>query len=242
MKAPLDAVKQHLPGAGAQFGQEAMELSERNERPSGGKAASILAGAKRMFLAAGFGAVSMDAIAREAAVSKATVYAHFGSKEELFGAVIARECEQRFAGLSASELDPRDVHASLTTLGCRFLELVLSPDAIALHRIIVGEVTRFPVLGDVFWRAGPERTRLQIEAFLRRAADSGTLQLRDPRLAAEQFVTLVRGEIHLRQLLRLDPDPGEQEIQCAVEGAVETFVRAFATRQGPAVTRRTGRE
>src|SRR5690349_23704954 len=96
-----------------------------------GKAALVLRGARRAFLAGGFGAVSMDTIAREAGVSKATVYAHFGSKEELFGAVIGRECEQRFAGLSAGELDPRDLRDSLTVLGRRFLELVLSPDAIA---------------------------------------------------------------------------------------------------------------
>ena len=63
------------------------------EAPPGSKAESILAAAKRTFLAAGFGAVSMDTIAREAGVSKATVYAHFAGKEELFGAVIGRECE-----------------------------------------------------------------------------------------------------------------------------------------------------
>ena len=51
-------------------------------------------------------------------------------------------------------------------LGRRFLELVLSPDAIALHRIIVGEVTRFPMLGEVFWRAGPERERAPDRGFL----------------------------------------------------------------------------
>src|SRR5438094_7744697 len=95
-----------------------------------GKAAIVLAAAKRAFLAAGFGAVSMDTIAREAGVSKATVYAHFGSKEELFGAVIERECERYFDRFSAGELDPRDVRASLTILGRRFLELVLSPDVI----------------------------------------------------------------------------------------------------------------
>src|SRR5215831_1036803 len=134
------------------FGRGAMGTSERNEWPAGGKAESILAAAKRAFLAGGFGAVSMDAIAREAAVSKATVYAHFGSKEELFGAVIGRECERYFASFSAGEIDPRDVRASLTVLGRRFLELVLSPDAIALHRIITGEVTRFPVIGEIFWR------------------------------------------------------------------------------------------
>jgi AcrR family transcriptional regulator len=206
-----------------------MGLIEGKEVPAG-KAQTILSAAKRAFLAGGFGAVSMDAIAREAGVSKATVYAHFNSKEELFGAVIARECEQRFAGLSAGELDPGDVHASLTELGRRFLHLLLSPDALALHRIILGEVIRFPVLGEVFWRAGPERNLQQIQAFLEDAAAVGALRLPQPRLAAEQFVGLVRGEIQLRQLLRLEPEAGRQEVHAAVEAAVETFIRAFARR------------
>jgi AcrR family transcriptional regulator len=204
-----------------------MGHSARNEVPAGSKAESILAAAKREFLAGGFGAVSMDAIAREAGVSKATVYAHFGSKEELFGAVIGRECEQRFAGLSAGELDPRDLRASLTVLGRRFLDLVLSPDAIALHRIILGEVTRFPVLGEVFWRAGPERNLIQIEGFLGGAAAAGTLSLRNTRLAAEHFVSLVRGEIHLRRLLRLEPEPDRRAIDIALDAAIDTFLRAF---------------
>jgi AcrR family transcriptional regulator len=195
--------------------------------PTLGKAESILAAAKRAFLAAGFGAVSMDTIAREAGVSKATVYAHFGSKEELFGAVIERECERYFDRFSSGELDPRDVRASLSILGRRFLELILSPDAIALHRIILGEVTRFPMLGGVFWRAGPERERVQIEGFLRRAAAAGALTLTDPRLAAEQFVSLVRADVQLRQLLRLRAEPSDLEIEVVVEGAVSTFIRAF---------------
>ena len=63
-----------------------------------GKAATVLRAARHAFLASGFGAVSMDAIAREAAVSKATVYAHFNSKEALFGAVVADVAEQHFGG------------------------------------------------------------------------------------------------------------------------------------------------
>jgi AcrR family transcriptional regulator len=199
---------------------------ERTEVPVG-KAESILAAAKRTFLASGFGTVSMDTIAREAGVSKATVYAHFAGKEELFGAVIGRECGLYFARFSAGELDPANLRASLVVLGRRYLELVLSPDAIALHRIILGEVTRFPGLGEVFWRAGPERQRLQIEAFLKSAVASGTLTVPDTRLAAEQFVSLVRGEIQLRQLLLLEAKAGEAEIDAVVEGAVDTFIRAF---------------
>ena len=69
---------------------------------------------------------------------------------------------QRASGSPASrrsELDPGDIEASLMTIARRFLDLVLSPEAIAVNRIIIGEVTRFPALGEVFWAGGPERTR-----------------------------------------------------------------------------------
>jgi TetR/AcrR family transcriptional regulator, mexJK operon transcriptional repressor len=191
------------------------------------KAESILAAAWRMFLAGGFGAVSMDAIAREAGASKATLYAYFTSKEELFGAVVAREGERYFRSFSAQELDPRRVKASLTEIAQRFLDLVLSPDAIAVNRITIAEAVRFPQLGEVFWHAGPERTRAQIEAFLRRANKAGTLSVADPRLAAEQFISLLRGDLHLRQLLRLDRPVEAAELAAAVRGAVATFLRAY---------------
>jgi len=214
----------------------AMANIDLKEAPPGSKAESILAAAKRTFLAAGFGAVSMDAIAREAGVSKATVYAHFAGKEDLFGAVIERECERYFARFSAGELDLGDVRASLTVLGRRFLELLLSPDGIALHRIILGEVTRFPGLGEVFWRAGPERQRVQIEAFLKSAAASGTLDLADTRLAAEQFLSLVRGDVQLRHLMRLEANADQRGIGIAVQGAVATFMRAFERQTAPSTT------
>jgi TetR/AcrR family transcriptional regulator, mexJK operon transcriptional repressor len=80
----------------------------------------------------------------------------------------------------------------------------------------------------VFWAAGPERTRVQIEAFLRRADAAGSLSIADPRLAAEQFVALARGEIHLRSLLRLE-DPGDAAaLASAAESAVTLFLRAFS--------------
>jgi len=193
----------------------------------GGKAETILAAAEGAFLASGFGAVTMDAIAREAGVSKATVYAHFTGKEELFGAIVARLSERRFGGFSVEALDPIDIEASLSAIARRYLDLVLSPEAISLNRIIVGEVTRFPVLGQVFWAAAPERQRVQIEAFLHRAAEAGSLAIPDARLAAEQFAALARGEIHLRSLLRLE-DPGDPAaLDDAAASAVATFLRAF---------------
>src|SRR5947209_20591725 len=103
-----------------------------------GKAALILRGARRAFLAGGFGAVSMDASAREAGVSKATVYAHFGSKEDLFGAVVADVAEERFAGFSAHGLDPREIQDPLKPIARRFLQLLPSADAVADNRNLHG--------------------------------------------------------------------------------------------------------
>jgi AcrR family transcriptional regulator len=207
----------------------------------------VLDAARAVFAEQGLQA-GVDAIAREAGVSKATVYAHYSGKEALFGAVVARLSGRRFHSFSVEALDPIDIEASLTAIASRFLDLVLSPEAIALNRIIIAEVIRFPALGAVFWEAGPERTRRQIEGFLRRAAASGSLAITDPRLAAEQFIALARGEIHLRSLLRLD-DPGNSAmLQEAAERTVVTFLRAFAPRgaahgpeaQGPEAEGREG--
>lgn len=194
------------------------------------KAESILAAAQRRFLASGFGAVSMEAIAREAGASKATLYAYFASKEELFGAVIARESERYAQRFSAGELDPRDVETSLKAIAREFLRLLLSPDVIAINRIIIAEVVRFPVLAEVFWQAGPERVRIQLEDFFSRCAEVGSLDIADTRLAAGQFASLVRGEIHLQYLFGLGR-PDAKTLTAAANNAVATFLKAFgATR------------
>jgi TetR/AcrR family transcriptional regulator, mexJK operon transcriptional repressor len=197
---------------------------------STGKAESILAAAQRTFLASGFGAASMDAIAREAGASKATVYAYFASKEELFGAVVARESERYAEGFIAGELDPGDAEGSLRVIAERFLRLLLSPGVIAINRIIIGEVARFPVLAEVFWQAGPERVRVQLEGFLLRAAEAGVLEFADLRMAAGQFASLVRGEIHLRALLGLGV-VGDAALSAATASAVATFLRAFGAKR-----------
>lgn len=182
-------------------------------------------------MATGFGAVSMDRIARAAGVSKATVYAHFAGKEELFGAVVADLSARRFGGFSPESLDPGDIAASLTTIAARFIDLILSPEAIAFNRIIIGEVSRFPALGQVFWEAGPAQTRTDLEAFLRRAAAAGSLDIPDARLAAEQFLALARGEIHQRSLLRMEGPADAPTLRRAAAAAVATFLRAFAPRR-----------
>jgi AcrR family transcriptional regulator len=74
----------------------AAKLTKKPDSASSGRSSSdnserrrIVAAARRHFFAFGFRAVTMDDIAAELAMSKKTLYAHFGSKSELVQAVVA---------------------------------------------------------------------------------------------------------------------------------------------------------
>ncbi len=70
--------------------------AEGSERSRAKRNEDILSAAERVFARDGFAATTMDAIAREAGVSKGGLYRHVASKDELFLTILAR---------SASELE-----------------------------------------------------------------------------------------------------------------------------------------
>ncbi len=57
----------------------------------------VLAAAQRVFIARGYAGASLEAIADEAAFSKGVVYSQFGSKPDLFFALLEQRIEQRAA-------------------------------------------------------------------------------------------------------------------------------------------------
>lgn len=67
---------------------------ENTSTPNADAAERILAAAKHFFAEAGFDAVSMNAIAERAGVSKANVFHHFKSKNELYLAVLRAACDE----------------------------------------------------------------------------------------------------------------------------------------------------
>ena len=73
-----------------------MPKTESNKRVLQGQQTrkAILDTASRCFAEKGYHACSMDTIARVAGLSKGGLYAHFGSKEELFTTVIKQEHER----------------------------------------------------------------------------------------------------------------------------------------------------
>jgi TetR/AcrR family transcriptional repressor of mexJK operon len=203
-----------------------MALSGEAESP---KRLAIMDAATELFAARGYGAVSMDAIARAADVSKATLYAHFESKDRLFATIVQVACVEHITPADEvpdSEMpgEAPDSAAALKAIGGRILRFFLRDLSLAIHRLVIAESVRFPELGRAFYDNGPVAGRQRLAAWMARQSD---LTVPEPAVAAEQFLGLLRSGLYLRATLGLGPAASEADIDAVVTAAVGTFMRAF---------------
>lgn len=159
-------------------------------QPDAAKRAQILIAAQRIFAERGFTATSMDAVAKLASVSKLTAYRHFGSKDELFAAAVTARCETMLE--ASAPLGPRDhdARAALIGFGEAFLRLILAPEALAVHRLIVSERDRAPQLGPLFHAAAIRPTQLRLAELI----SNLDLSVDDAELAATDLLAQWRGK------------------------------------------------
>jgi TetR/AcrR family transcriptional repressor of mexJK operon len=191
------------------------------------KAKDILYAAQELFIEKGFGPASMDAVAKAAGVSKATVYAHFRSKDELFAAIVGQIAERLTGEIRRVMEDRLPLRQALTRIGLRFLDVLTDRKRVRMFRMIVAEADRFPELGRVFYRAGPVMMQDCLAGFLRDSAAAGALVLPDSALAAKQFLSLIKSDLHLRCMFEVDANPSQDERNVQVAAAVEMFLKAY---------------
>lgn len=208
-------------------------MNERRAKPRGSgrrksdrKRRAIVDGACRVFLAQGFGGANMDAVAAAAGVSKMTVYRYFPSKEQLFAGVVRDMCDRIFDPALVASLQKVRLRESLRIFARRMLEIVFAPETLGLHRIVVAESQRFPEIGKLFYDSGPGGSiRALAEHFTRHRRDPA-LKIKNPRLAAEEFLELLRGYDHMRALLRVGRDPSPRAVKQRIERAINHVLRS----------------
>ena len=191
------------------------------------KRLQVLEAAADLFMAQGYGATSMDALARTAGVSKATLYAHFASKDVLFATIVGEACRANTIAEENFPADVSDIKAALTGIGLRVLRFLLLPRTLAIFRMVVAEAARFPELGAAFMNNGPQAFRDRFRDWVVQQEAAGHLRAPDPRVASEQFMALLRASLFMRATLALPPAPTDADIEATVQAAVTTFLRAF---------------
>lgn len=196
------------------------------------KRAAILEAAKQMFTQLGFEGASMDQIAAEAGVSKLTVYSHFGDKDALYITVVKEYCEQSLPTQLFHPSPDTPLRERLLTIAQAFFAMVSSPEAITGHRVMCSPKLKESHLPKLFWEAGPQRIQNAFADLLVRRQRAGELDVADPHLAASQFFTLLKGELHAQLVLGCCNPDAPIDIPSHLEASVDMFLRAYGVR-GP---------
>jgi AcrR family transcriptional regulator len=189
--------------------------------------AQLIAVARDVFMAQGYGATSMAALARSARISKTTLYAKFPTKAALFRAIIDQQLDQAYGAVQdAAGHEPQTLASSLRHLAEQTLQAALTPENLSLNRLIDWEAPRFPELAEV----ARARARLAIEHianYVREFAVKDRISCRAPEGAAELFNFMVRGLYHD---IRIGAHPSTpEELRMIVEKIVNVFLTSRST-------------
>lgn len=201
------------------------------ERRSGGRPtaraaavleAAILDHATNAFLAEGYAATTIEAVARASGVAKRTIYARWSGKAALFRAVLDG-LMAKWLSIAVDWSKADGLKAALNTAAEQILTVALTPEAVALHRLLIAESARFPELPLMMDQAQANQGTTRIAALLDRAITNGELPPRDTAIAAEQFLHLLLAGPQ-RRALGLGQPLDELQIQTWRENAIRLFL------------------
>jgi len=210
------------------------ESRGRGGRPSRQQSAQladrILDVAEKLFLGHGFGATSIEAVAKHAGISKRTFYHRFPGKERLFEAVVRRLIEHWLPPFDTTVLAAPNLADALRHTAEYMLKIALTPEALALHRLVIHEAQRFPSLARIMYELGAASGIERIARHLEPRIQSGELRKIDPRFAAEQFIlSVVTGP--QRRALGLGTPLTPDELSIHAGNAVALFLDGARARK-----------
>jgi AcrR family transcriptional regulator len=171
----------------------------------------ILAATRELYAHMGSRGTTTRAVADRAAVNEATVFRHFGTKQQLIAAML-----DHFAGSTANpELYESlrslpGIERQLRALGWAAVEAITRKQD--LIKIGLAEEISNPEGTDCAWRS-PVQARLALTAFMREKIEAGDLSGK-PEVLARIFMSLFFAYVIARKLWAEEPDPDSAIDQC----------------------------
>lgn len=179
-----------------------------------------------MFTRGGVEATSMDRLAEAAGVSKATIYKHFQSKEQLLQALLDDLVRQLPAPARLVARGRGPLPARLLAIGQQMGALATSKLVLDIRALLDDATASGLVAPAAFWTCCAAPYRAAFAAMLRETAADDGLDIPDAELGTSQFFALVASEPFLR-LASGAPPLDEATLTRHVNAAVDTFLRAF---------------
>lgn len=191
------------------------------------KRCAILDAARALFAERGIDGAPIEAIATRSGVSKVTVYGHFGDKQAIVEAVVAREMERVSQRIEAAASSDGSLQDRLSRLGEELVTAMTEPCHLALDRTVALEAQRNPDMGRRFFAEGPGRVHGILAALMAEAQARGEIGPGDPDEMAKDLVSLWLGyhAIERRFCGGCAPDPAE--LRARIGHAVGLFLKAY---------------
>jgi TetR/AcrR family transcriptional repressor of mexJK operon len=169
------------------------------------KQAAIVNAARQQFLSKGFGGTTMEGVASAAGVSIATLYRHARTKDDLFDEVVRLRHDPAAMAEGLAHMAKLPLAEALVAMGSGMLGLLLSPETLATHRMVIAEIERFPQLGKVVHDAILGHIEETLVTYL-----SGRIGADDARRLGPEFLDRVIGDRQFLALLGVLPATGTE--------------------------------
>ncbi len=191
------------------------------------KREAILDAAWAMFLERGVQATALEAVAKQAGVSRVTLYSHFADKTALFETAVEREMV-RLARTQIALAPDQTLRDGLIGFGIGLMQFLTSPGPSSYYTVLAGELRRHPDLARRFYDLGPAVTLRNLAAMLQTAIKRNQISLTDPHRGAEQLFGLWQGVTNYQLALDIDRQALIDGLSSRVVDGVDLFLAAFA--------------
>jgi AcrR family transcriptional regulator len=200
----------------------------RGGRPSADQAGDvdrrILDAATDLFLRLGYDATSCDQVVVLAGAGKASLYARYANKEALFAAVVRRMVDHTLvpSGAVPWHLPVQD---RLRAVGHSLLEHALTPEAVALMRVVVTTAHRMPDLARLVDRIGRDGGVACVAQAIA-GADAAPDRIEQASTVAARFIDMVFVPHQMRALIGDDREQLDATASCRIDDAIDLLTRA----------------
>jgi AcrR family transcriptional regulator len=207
-----------------------MELrrDDRAER----KRSDVLTAARRRFMVEGYASTGMEAVARDAQISTATLYAHFPSKADLFQAVVEEAGREFSARLEEAVGYDGDSAQQLRKFTLAYASFMGDPFVKSLFRLVAAERRRFDGVARAFYDQARDLIGARLIDLLERMEAEGALKLDKPSWAAGQLMGMIDHPVFVDPLLT-DRDGPARPLEQICDQALSTFLARYAASTQP---------
>jgi AcrR family transcriptional regulator len=191
---------------------------------SAAKEQLLLDKAREVFQEQGVGNATMDEIARQAGIGKATIYRRFASKEELFERVVMVASEAIANELSDLELNPETPEQSLLDAAIQFRNLVHKH--VEFQRLVLSEARRYEALCQASRKRMNALVESKLKAFFTVLRKDGRMEHGNIESATWTFFIVAAGG--MRALFNIEMNSEQEELRWAAD--MQLFIRGCGIR------------